>query len=110
MSSERLNLELNVNGEPRSVSVEPRKSLADTLREDCRLTGTHLGCEQGVCGICTVLLDGVPVKGCIVLAAQADGHEVRTVECFGSEEELDDLQRRSGSTTGCSAGSALPAS
>jgi carbon-monoxide dehydrogenase small subunit len=86
MSSERLNLELNVNGEPRSVSVEARKSLADTLREDCRLTGTHLGCEHGVCGACTVLLDGEPVRACLTLAAQAQGHLVRTVEGLAAED------------------------
>jgi carbon-monoxide dehydrogenase small subunit len=86
MSSERLNLELNVNGEPRSVSVEARKSLADTLREDCRLTGTHLGCEHGVCGACTVLLDGEPVRSCLMLAAQAQGHLVRTVEGLAAED------------------------
>jgi carbon-monoxide dehydrogenase small subunit len=86
MSSERLNLELNVNGEPRSVSVEARKSLADTLREDCRLTGTHLGCEHGVCGACTVLLDGEPVRACLTLAVQAQGHLVRTVEGLAAED------------------------
>jgi carbon-monoxide dehydrogenase small subunit len=68
------------------VSVEPRKSLADTLREDCRLTGTHLGCEHGVCGACTVLLDGEPVRSCLMLAAQARGHSVRTVEGLAAED------------------------
>ena len=86
MSAERINLVLTVNGEPRSVSVEPRKSLADTLREDCRLTGTHLGCEHGVCGACTVLLDGEPVRSCLMLAAQARGHSVRTVEGLAAED------------------------
>jgi carbon-monoxide dehydrogenase small subunit len=86
MSADRLDLVLNVNGEPVSVSVEPRKSLADTLREDCRLTGTHLGCEHGVCGACTVLLDGEPVLSCLVLAAQAQGHSVRTVEGLAAED------------------------
>ena len=86
MSAERINLVLTVNGEPRSVSVEPRKSLADTLREDCRLTGTHLGCEHGVCGACTVLLDGEPVRSCLMLAAQAQGHSVRTVEGLAAED------------------------
>jgi aerobic carbon-monoxide dehydrogenase small subunit len=81
-----LNLLLNVNGEQVSVSVEPRKSLADTLREDCRLTGTHLGCEHGVCGACTVLLDGEPVRSCLMLAAQAQGHSVRTVEGLAAED------------------------
>jgi aerobic carbon-monoxide dehydrogenase small subunit len=86
MSVDRLHLVLNVNGEPMSVSVEPRKSLADTLREDCRLTGTHLGCEHGVCGACTVLLDGEPVRSCLMLAAQAQGHSVRTVEGLAAED------------------------
>ncbi len=80
MSAERIDLILDVNGESRSVTVEPRKSLADTLREDCRLTGTHLGCEHGVCGACTILLDGEPVRSCLMLAVQAQGHSVRTVE------------------------------
>ena len=86
MSVAPLNLLLNVNGEPVTVSVEPRKSLADTLREDCRLTGTHLGCEHGVCGACTVLLDGEPVRSCLMLAAQAQGHSVRTVEGLAAED------------------------
>jgi len=86
MSIAPLNLLLNVNGEPVTVSVEPRKSLADTLREDCRLTGTHLGCEHGVCGACTVLLDGEPVRSCLMLAAQAQGHSVRTVEGLAAED------------------------
>jgi len=86
MSAERMSLVLTVNGEPMTVSVEPRKSLADTLREDCRLTGTHLGCEHGVCGACTVLLDGEPVRSCLMLAAQAEGHSVRTVEGLAAED------------------------
>jgi aerobic carbon-monoxide dehydrogenase small subunit len=86
MSAERIDLVLNVNGESKSVAVEPRKSLADTLREDCRLTGTHLGCEHGVCGACTVLLDGEPVRSCLMLAVQAVGHSVRTVEGLAAED------------------------
>lgn len=86
MSAERIDLVLDVNGERRSVTVEPRKSLADTLREDCRLTGTHLGCEHGVCGACTVLLDGEPVRSCLMLAVQAQGHSVRTVEGLAAED------------------------
>jgi aerobic-type carbon monoxide dehydrogenase small subunit (CoxS/CutS family) len=84
-------VELTVNGAVYSEEVESRLHLADFLRHRLGLTGTHLGCEQGVCGMCTVLLDGVPVKSCIVLAAQADGHEVTTVESFGSDDELDEL-------------------
>jgi carbon-monoxide dehydrogenase small subunit len=86
MSAERVDLILDVNGESKSVTVEPRKSLADTLREDCRLTGTHLGCEHGVCGACTILLDGEPVRSCLMLAVQAQGHAVRTVEGLAAED------------------------
>ena len=86
MSAERIDLILDVNGKSRSVTVEPRKSLADALREDCRLTGTHLGCEHGVCGACTVLLDGEPVRSCLMLAVQARGHSVRTVEGLAAED------------------------
>ena len=86
MSAERVDLILDVNGESRRVTVEPRKSLADTLREDCRLTGTHLGCEHGVCGACTILLDGEPVRSCLMLAVQAQGHVVRTVEGLAAED------------------------
>src|SRR5580704_15727046 len=80
MSADRLDLVLNVNGEPVSVSVEPRKTLADFLREDCRLTGTHLGCEHGVCGACTVLVDGRAVRSCLLFSVQVDDHSVTTVD------------------------------
>jgi aerobic-type carbon monoxide dehydrogenase small subunit (CoxS/CutS family) len=85
-------VEITVNGEVCREDIESRLHLADFLRHQVGLTGTHLGCEQGVCGMCTVLLDGVPVKSCIILAAQADGHEVTTVESLGSDDRLDDLQ------------------
>jgi carbon-monoxide dehydrogenase small subunit len=71
---------LTVNGSTRRVVVEARKTLADALREDCFLTGTHLACEHGVCGACTVLLDGSAVRSCLLFAVQAEGHEVTTVE------------------------------
>ncbi|HEX7146120.1 MAG TPA: (2Fe-2S)-binding protein [Actinomycetota bacterium] len=74
---------LTVNGEARAATVEPRLTLADLLREECHLTGTHLGCEHGVCGACTVLLDGAPVRSCLVFAVQADGAEVTTIEGIG---------------------------
>jgi carbon-monoxide dehydrogenase small subunit len=73
-------IELRVNGLPRRRRVAPRLTLADFLRVDCGLTGTHLGCEHGVCGACTVLLDGEAVRACLVFAVQADGAEVTTVE------------------------------
>ena len=79
-------VELTVNGAPRTARVEPRLTLADFLRERCELTGTHLGCEHGVCGACTVLLDGDAVRACLVLAVQADGHEVTTIEAIASPE------------------------
>jgi len=71
---------MTVNGRRRQALVEPRKTLADFLREDCALTGTHLGCEHGVCGACTVLLDGDAVRACLLFAVQAQGGEVTTVE------------------------------
>ncbi len=73
-------VEVSVNGERRRGLVEPRKTLADFLREDCGLTGTHLACEHGVCGSCTVLLDGDAVRSCLLFAVQAAGSEVTTVE------------------------------
>ena len=84
---------LTVNGEPRVVEVEPRVTLADYLRDRLRLTGTHLGCEHGVCGACTVLLDGDAVRSCLVFAVQAEGHEVRTVEGMSSAGVGSPLQR-----------------
>jgi aerobic carbon-monoxide dehydrogenase small subunit len=71
---------ITVNGSPHPIDVDPRVTLADFLRDRLRLTGTHLGCEHGVCGACTVLLDGEAVRSCLVFAVQAEGHQVRTVE------------------------------
>ena len=85
-------VEVRVNGEPRRARVEPRLTLADFLRERCRLTGTHLGCEHGVCGACTVLLDGAAVRSCLVLAVQAQGREVTTVEGLAPAGGLTDVQ------------------
>ncbi len=82
-----------VNGKARTVRVEPRKTLADTLREDCGLTGTHLGCEHGVCGACTVIVDGAPVRSCLMFGAQAGGTEIRTVEGLADGDRLHPLQQ-----------------
>lgn len=71
---------LRVNGTDHRITTEPRRTLADALREECGLTGTHLGCEHGVCGACTVLLDGEPVRSCLLFAVQAQSCEIRTVE------------------------------
>jgi carbon-monoxide dehydrogenase small subunit len=86
-------IRLSVNGNPTEAIVEPRMTLADFLRERCGLTGTHLGCEHGVCGACTVLLDGSAVRSCLVFAVQADGAEVSTVEGVASADgELSPVQ------------------
>jgi carbon-monoxide dehydrogenase small subunit len=85
-------LSITVNGEARRAEAEPRTLLATFLREQCALTGTKLGCDTSQCGACTVLLDGRAVKSCTVLAAQADGCEVTTVEGIGSDAELHPIQ------------------
>jgi carbon-monoxide dehydrogenase small subunit len=86
-------VEMSVNGQPSAATVEPRLTLADYLRERCGLTGTHLGCEHGACGACTVLLDGQAVRSCLMFAVQADGCEVTTVEGIASEDgELSPVQ------------------
>jgi len=79
-------VQLVVNGEVRDGVVEPRLTLADFVREHCHLTGTHLGCEHGVCGACTVLVDGAAVRSCLMFAVQANGSEVTTVEGLGSPD------------------------
>jgi carbon-monoxide dehydrogenase small subunit len=88
-----IDIEMQVNGVRRHGSVEPRLTLADFLRERCQLTGTHLGCEHGVCGACTVLMDGEAVRACLVFAVQADGADVTTVEGIASPDgELSNVQ------------------
>jgi len=75
-----MKVELTVNGKRRTVEVEPRKTLLDCLREDCGLTGSHAGCEHGICGACTVLIDGEPARACLMFAVQADGYDITTIE------------------------------
>jgi carbon-monoxide dehydrogenase small subunit len=87
-----VDIALTVNGKARNAAAEPRKTLADFLREDLGLTGTHLGCEHGVCGACTVLLDGEPVRSCLMFAVQAQGADVMTIEGLGDEANLNPLQ------------------
>jgi aerobic-type carbon monoxide dehydrogenase small subunit (CoxS/CutS family) len=79
-------ISIEINGTRHSGDVEPRTLLSDYIRHDCGLTGTHVGCEQGVCGACTVHLDGEPVRSCLMLAVQADGRAVRTVEGLADED------------------------
>jgi carbon-monoxide dehydrogenase small subunit len=78
--SERIAISLTVNGVPHQAQVESRLNLADFLREYLKLTGTHIGCEHGVCGACTVLVDGSTVRSCLMFAVQADGHDITTIE------------------------------
>jgi carbon-monoxide dehydrogenase small subunit len=85
-------VELSVNGRPVSLEVEPRQSLADALRSKLGLTGTHLGCEHGVCGACTIIVDGDPVRGCLMLAVQAEGAEVLTIEGVSPQQGLSPIQ------------------
>ena len=87
-----MQISLTVNGEQYHRTVEPRKTLADFLREDCALTGTHLGCEHGVCGACTVLVDGAAIRSCLMFAVQADGSELTTIEGFANGSELSVVQ------------------
>ncbi|HZS68422.1 MAG TPA: (2Fe-2S)-binding protein [Burkholderiales bacterium] len=84
---------MSVNGQEVSATLEPRVSLADFLRERLNLTGTHLGCEHGVCGACTVIVDGAAVRACLLFAVQLEGARVTTVEGLAPEGELTDLQR-----------------
>jgi len=91
--SEPIAFTLRVNGKEYAIRTPARRNLADALREDCGLTGTHLGCEHGVCGACTVLVDGKPVRSCLMFAVQARGKEVRTVEGLAQGEKLHPLQQ-----------------
>jgi len=81
----KIALSLIVNGEPRQLMAEPREQLADLLRRDLMLTGTHVGCEHGVCGACTVEIDGAPARSCIAHAGSCDGAAIRTIEGFGDD-------------------------
>jgi aerobic-type carbon monoxide dehydrogenase small subunit (CoxS/CutS family) len=90
--SDHLDITVTINGEVHEQRVEARMHAADFLRQQLGLTGTHVGCEQGVCGMCTILVDGQAIKGCLMLAAQLDGAEVETVESLAAGDRLDPLQ------------------
>jgi carbon-monoxide dehydrogenase small subunit len=92
MSDTSVDITLTVNGEPVSERVDARKTLVDFLREDLGLTGSHVGCEHGVCGACTVRVDGAIVRGCLMLAVQCDGGKVETIEGLSDLGEIADLQ------------------
>lgn len=90
--SKLFNLEVSVNGTPYQQAIDPRLLLSDFLRHELGLTGTHVGCEHGVCGACTVLFDGHPVRSCLMFAVQANGHEILTVESLGTADNLHPIQ------------------
>ncbi len=92
-SSAKTSITLNINGRNFAIQVEPRRTLADAIREDCGQTGTHIGCEHGVCGACTVIVNGEPVRSCLMFAVQADGKKIRTVEGLARGDELHPMQR-----------------
>ena len=104
-----MNTRLTVNGAVVERDVEPRRLLVDFLRHDLGLHGAHVGCEQGVCGMCTVLFDGEPVKSCLMLAPQADGHEVTTVESLAPGDRLHPLQEAFRQEHGLQCGYCTPA-
>jgi len=101
-------LVLDVNGEQHEVITEPRRTLVDVLRHDLRLTGTHVGCEHGICGACTVLVDDRPVRACLMFAAQAEGARIRTVESLSDGDRLGDLQRAFSAHHGLQCGFCTP--
>jgi aerobic-type carbon monoxide dehydrogenase small subunit (CoxS/CutS family) len=106
--SDRQLITLSVNGDEHEVLVEPRHTLCDVLRHDLGLTGTHVGCEHGVCGACTVLVDGEPVRSCLMFAVQAEDTEVRTVESLGGDGDLNDLQQAFSAHHGLQCGFCTP--
>ncbi len=93
MNQQLVDVTLTVNGKVHRIKVEPRYTLADAIRHHCNLTGTHVGCEHGVCGACTILVDGEPVRSCLMFAIQAQDADIRTVEGLGEGEQLHPLQQ-----------------
>ena len=90
---DKLGITLNINGRDYAIQVEPRKTLVDAIRDDCGQTGTHIGCEHGVCGTCTVIIDGEAMRSCLMFAVQAHGKQIRTVEGLANGDELHALQQ-----------------
>ena len=91
--SDKKDITLTINGRDHNVSVDPRWTLADVIRDHCGQTGTHLGCEHGICGACTVLVDDAPVRSCLMFGIQADGKKIRTVEGLAKGDEYHPLQK-----------------
>jgi aerobic carbon-monoxide dehydrogenase small subunit len=90
---DKISIKLNINGRDHRIRVEARKTLADAIREECGKTGTHVGCEHGVCGTCTIILDDDVVRSCLMFAVQAQGRKIRTIEGLGTPDNLHPLQR-----------------
>jgi aerobic carbon-monoxide dehydrogenase small subunit len=91
--SEKIDVTLTINGRDHAIRVEARKTLVDAIRDDCGQTGTHIGCEHGICGTCTVILDDTVVRSCLMFAVQAQGKKIRTVEGLAVGDDLHPLQR-----------------
>ena len=90
--TEKIDITLTINGRDHAIRVEPRKTLVDAIRDDCGQTGTHIGCEHGICGACTIILDGEAVRSCLMFAVQAQGKKIRTVEGLAQGDKLHPLQ------------------
>ena len=90
--TEKFDITLTINGRDHAIRVEPRKTLVDAIRDDCGQTGTHIGCEHGICGACTVILDDEAVRACLMFAVQAQGKRIRTVEGLAQGDKLHPLQ------------------
>jgi aerobic carbon-monoxide dehydrogenase small subunit len=106
--TQQITINLTVNGIAHERTVEPRLLLSDFLRHELNLTGTHVGCEHGVCGACTVLFDGAAVRSCIMFAVQADGHSVETVESLGTPDNLHPIQEAFWESHGLQCGFCTP--
>ncbi len=91
--TDKHDIALTINGRDYAVRVDARRTLADVIREDCGQTGTHLGCEHGVCGACTVIVDGAPVRSCLMFGVQANGSDIRTVEGLADGDRLHPMQQ-----------------
>ena len=91
--SEKTAITLNINGRDYPIKTEARRTLVDAIREDCGRTGTHIGCEHGICGACTVIVNGEPVRSCLMFAVQADGARIRTVEGLAQGDKLHPMQQ-----------------
>jgi carbon-monoxide dehydrogenase small subunit len=106
--NDRVHVIVTVNGQVYERTVEPRLLLSDFLRHELGLTGTHVGCEHGVCGACTVLFDGEPIRSCLMFAVQAEGHEITTVEGLGTPEALHPIQEAFREAHGAQCGFCTP--